>query len=264
MIFMNKSQNEALTEFQSLYINAVKKNKKYLMRKVIGNKVLEKMVAFATDEKVEMSGGLDFENNEPHALGLKHLRGTHWSSPFFQEDDHEIQFHTHVAYRRDRNTASCHPSPADMANVSLSYPGIVLWENKEGIVEIKLLLSANMFFASPQAMETAYNKSQGRTGDNTSNAFVENWRASLNRVGMDFYTIDPLKEKIFVGMDDFNEDDHDNAPPRRRAKKGSLDDVASHYRMQRPYWCDKHKRMHGFGTLVYDRCAIRIGVDPRR
>jgi hypothetical protein len=261
---VNKSQIEALSEFQTLYINAVKKNKKDLMRKVIGIKVLDKIIAFATDEKVEMSGGLDFEDNEPCALGLKHLRGTHWSSPFFQEEDHEMQFHTHVAYRRDRNTASCHPSPADMANVSLLYPGIVLWENKEGIVEIKLLLSANMFFASPQAMEKSYNKAQGRTLDNTSNTFVENWRANLNRAGMDFYLIDPLKEKIFMALDDFNEDDHNHAPTGRRAKKGSLEDVASRYRMQKPYYCEKHKRMHRFGTLVYDRCAKRIGVDPRR
>lgn len=32
------------------------------------------------------------------------------------------------------------------------------------------------------------------------------------------------------------------------------------YEHQKPYWCEKHKRKHVFGSKVYDKCSWRFLV----
>lgn len=197
---MNKAQESALAAYQDAYNKAVKKNKSKLMQVTFGKHQLEDLEVFARGEKVEVSGGLDFEANEPGITAFIKQRGDHWSSPFFFEEDYEMQFHTHVAYRLDKNTASCHPSPSDMGNVSLFYPGVILWEDQKGNVQWILLTSYLPNFISIIGLEKVYNRAQGN-GGNATRSFVDKWRAALNKKGLDFRVIEPGKTKVHVEKD---------------------------------------------------------------
>lgn len=187
--------------FEAVYKKAVTKNKGKLMRVKVTDAFLSDLEKLANVEKVEYSGGLDFEQGQAGITGIKKKRGTHWSSPFFKQHDHEAQFHTHVAYRLDYNVASSHPSPADMGNVSLTYPGFILWKNKQGVVQWTLLRSTMTAWASEQAMEALYNKAEKIVGNNTSIKFNNAWRKMLNSDGMDFQRVIPNKTFIYVEKD---------------------------------------------------------------
>lgn len=209
-------QKASLAWFEVEYDKAVQKNKNKLMRKKFGTKFLKDLEKIARTNKIEISGGLDFEEGQSGITGYEQVKGTSMASPFFHEHDYEMQFHTHVAYRKDMNIASCHPSPADMGNVSLFYPGVILWEGPNGKVRWILLLSAHEEFVTSQSMEAAYNKARkNAAGNNTSQAFKKEWRATLNRAGLDFREIKPGETWAW-----FPRDTH----PEKRKNKASISD----------------------------------------
>lgn len=210
-----ETEKKALVGFEAAYTDAIKKNKDKFMVVVFDSKMLSGLEKLAREGKVEYSGGLDFEKGK-QGIGYEKLKGTHWSSPFFFKEDYEMQFHIHVSFKIDKNEASAHPSPEDMANVCLTYPGIIIWECPEGFIHYTLLLSCNDDFSPAKPLNKAYNKTERAVGDNISRRFMKKWRAALNGIGMDYRPIIPGHTKIHILRDTHEES-------KKRKKKAGAD-----------------------------------------
>jgi len=198
---VKKDTGMAGNEFSIKYKVAVKKHQAKLMRVKITDAFLADLEKLAKTEKVEYSGGLDFEKGQKGITGYKKVRGTHWSSPFFKRNDYEMQFHTHVAYKHDDNRASSHPSPADMCNVSLLYPGFILWQNTKGKVQWLLLRSVSTSWQTENRMESLYNEVEDVIGGNTEPMFDKAWRSALNKKGLDFEKVVPNETSVYLELD---------------------------------------------------------------
>ena len=205
----------AASAFDKKYLAAVKTKQAKLMRVILTGKVLAEIEKVASDAGVEVSGGLDFEKNVEGVEGYKKVKGSHWSSPFFKKKDYEAQFHTHVAFKKDGNDASSHPSPSDMCNVSIMYPGFVVWRNKANKVQWVLLRSTHDKWEDVDAMEALYAEAEDKAGSNVTRGFNAAWRAALNKAGLDFKVVVPGKTTLHVELDAVKEKSKINAAAKK-------------------------------------------------
>ena len=249
----------SFAEFERGYIQAVKLHRMELMHKKFTGKLLKQLEIDARSKKVEVSGGLDFEKANTGIVSYQEVKGSGMASPFFHKNDYEMQFHTHVAYHIDMNLASCHPSPADMGNVALFYPGVILWETPRGKVQWMLLRSLHKDFVSPIGFEKVYDKARkNASGSNTSKAFVKQWRTMLNKSGMDFSIIKPGESWVWLPVDNTPEKKNKAVSVSRQASSSPWIIVEIHNPSQSNY--PKWKRPMGdfYQTKAEAQGSLRL------